>query len=116
MGLRHKFKSSAAPPQPESITYHDSDAAMRKVTFAASDGTMLFLNYAYLVSGTYAPEEDAITLNFTTHVVTLKGHRLAGLFDSLTTQAPRQIAAVEERYAATIETESVVTHIAVEVL
>lgn len=112
MSLRYKFRDSATPAKAESITYHDVDANTRYVCFVRGDGTKLFLNYAHLTSGAFMPEENSIRLAFATHAVELRGRNLAPLFDSFALHRPRQVATVDERYAATEdEKNSVVTRI-----
>jgi hypothetical protein len=62
----------------------------------------------------YSPDEGTITLTFTPLIITLKGHRLSSLFDSLAAQSRRHITTVEERYAAVENSESFITHITVQ--
>jgi hypothetical protein len=71
---------------------------VRNVCFVLQDGRMIFLNYAYLVSGEYVPEENAITLTFTSHTVTLTGVHLEPLFYDLMGHLPRRIACTDARY------------------
>ena len=70
----------------------------RNLCFAWPDGKRKFLNYAYLVSADYSPDEDKIDLEFTTHAVVLKGLRLSTLYDALMEQLPKFICCMEARY------------------
>lgn len=74
----------------------------RNVCLAWPDGRRFFLNYAYLVAGEFQPGEETnlIRLEFTSHTVTLRGHRLHELFAALLDHRPRVIASGEARYAA----------------
>lgn len=75
----------------------------RNLCFAWLDGRRVFLNYAYLVSCDYLPDENTITLTWTTHTVTIKGFSLHILFDELMLHLPRQIVCTDPRYNATAE-------------
>lgn len=77
----------------------------RNLCFAFPDGRKLFLNYAYLVSCDYLPEDNSLTLVWTTHTVILKGFFLHILFDELMQHLPRQIACTDPRYNVTAEKE-----------
>lgn len=89
---------------------------VRNLCFIQPNGEQLFLNYAYLISGAFSPENNIITLSYTTHIITIKGHHLDVLFDSLMAQIPKQIVCVDKRYEAAIdETETVVTEIVIKV-
>ena len=58
----------------------------------------MFLNYSYLVSGEYSPEENSIILTFTSHSFILKGVNLKGLFYDVMHQVSRQIICTDVRY------------------
>lgn len=125
MSLSYKFNKAnpeAAEGEGETrqrvkeASYYVEAGPARNVCFALLDGTRLFLNYSYLISGTFSPETNTIVLTFTTHAITLKGYNLGPLFDGLTTHSLRQIVAINERYAETDEPESLVTEIAVQSL
>jgi hypothetical protein len=98
----------------ESEMLYPSGGNVRNVCFVLLDGSRVFLNYAYLVSGEYNPEENTITLAFTTHSVTLKGIRLETLFEQFMHQLNKVVACVDERYNSIQgETLPVVNHIAI---
>ncbi len=78
--------------------YYSTPGPARHLCFILPDGDRLFLNYAYLVAGAYAPKESTITLAYTTHRVTLKGHNLETLYKRLMIQDVQQIACADERY------------------
>lgn len=80
----------------------------RNLCFIQPDGRRLFLGYAYLVSGEYVPDDSAIILVFTSHTITLKGHNLETLFESLLTHEPERIVCEDERYKSTDDAESVI--------
>jgi hypothetical protein len=112
MSLNYSFNKRDTPEKTKPVTYYDTDGHTRNLCFAPSNGTKLFLSYAYLISGELSPEEGTIT--FTTHIITLKGHRLSSPFDSLAAQSRCRITTVEERYAAVENSESFITHITVQ--
>ena len=120
MSLKYSFnKGSADPdpaPAPKSIIHHESDGHAQHLCLVMPQGPRTFLNYAFLIAGEYAPEKSTITLTFTAHSVTLQGHRLESLFNDLAAQKPKEITAIEERYAATTGTAPHVTNITVKAL
>jgi hypothetical protein len=94
--------------------FYPSSGSVRNVCFVFLDGKRLFLNYAYLVSGEYNPEENMILLAFTTHAVALKGIRLETLYNQFIQQLNKIVACVDERYNDLQgETSSVVNHIVI---
>jgi hypothetical protein len=117
MSLNYSFNKRETLSEKKSLTYYDTYGHARNVCFVQASGTTLFLNYTYLISGEFSPEEDTITITFTTHIVTLQGHNLGPVCDSLAVQSLQHITTVDERYAATEEeTASYVTHIDVKPL
>ncbi len=94
--------------------FYPSGGGVRNVCFVLLDGKRLFLNYAYLVSGEYNPDESLILLAFTTHGILLKGIRLQTLYEQFMQQLNRVVACVDERYNHLQgETAPVVNHIKV---
>ncbi len=94
------------------IELYPTGGQTRNLCFVQLDGKRMFLNYAYLISGEYVPEENTITLAYTTHTVMLKGHRLESLYESLMEHQVQRISCTDKRYLATKEDgESVVTEI-----
>lgn len=92
--------------------FYESEGHTRHVCFVRLDGSRVFLNYAYLVSGAYVPDANTIVLAFTTHSVTLKGIHLEPLYYQLMKQANKQIVCTDERYNDVQEDNaSIVNHI-----
>jgi hypothetical protein len=91
--------------------FYPRESHARNICFALSDGRKTFLNYSYLVSGEYVPEENTITLVFTSHLVTLRGVNLEPLFMELMQHLPRIITCTESRYASLEEGKTLVTTI-----
>lgn len=87
----------------ESISNYAAPGNVRNITFIWQDGKKQSLNYSYLVSCEYLPDDNAITILFTTHNVILKGVKLSGLFDALVAQLPETITCFDARYNATVE-------------
>lgn len=96
---KSKFNSASAPARPEPIAYHRGESHARNLALVMDSGERLFLAYAYLVSGTFAPDAGTVTLTFTTHTVNLRGRNLSALFDALAAHTPARITALKERYA-----------------
>lgn len=85
----------------ENIIYFDENyIGIRNVCFVLLDGKQIFLNYNYLVSGEYLPEENKITLQFTTSTITLQGYNLEKLFQGFMQHSPKTVAVTDERYSA----------------
>jgi len=106
MSLKDRFANHsdtpAEQPQPEeqkSVELYDTAGHARNICFVQADGSMTFLNYAYLVSGQYNPETSVITLGFTTHTVSLNGYDLGELYVKLQNQQIRRITATGSRYS-----------------
>lgn len=90
-----------ATPVPDvNATHYLVPGNVRPICFAWQDGERLILNYAYLVSVHFLPDDNCMTLSFTTHKMVLKGLRLDILFIGLMDQLPRIITCTDERYAA----------------
>ena len=94
---------SAIIPKEDSYTIHGNT---RNVCFVSLDGNRMFLNYSYLVSGEYVPEDNIIVLGFTSHTLTLKGIHLEPLFYEFMQHLPRQILCVDDRYNVVSEKDS----------
>ncbi len=77
----------------------------RFVCFGMPDGRRLFLNYSYLVSGEYNPEDDTIQLVFSSHLVVLIGTRLESLYFSLMHQTAMLVVCFEPRYKVLEESD-----------
>lgn len=85
---------------------YPSNSNVRNVNFVLLDGNMIFLNYAYLVSGRYLVADNKIVLAFTYDKITLLGVFLRPLYFDLMLHIPRQIVAQDARYNATAEKDT----------
>lgn len=93
-------KDGAEKPEKEDIVLYETEGHARNICFVLADGKQVFLNYAYLISGDYFPEENRIMLVFSSHKVTLEGYNLDLLFKELIDHVPRSIKCVGKRYNA----------------
>ncbi len=92
------------PKEDENITYFDTNyTGIRNVCFVLLDSKQIFMNYNYLVSGEYLPEENKITLQFTTSTITLQGYNLEKLFQDFMQHLPKVIVVMDERYRNILE-------------
>lgn len=82
----------------KSIEQYKSAGTTRNLCFVQPNNKAIFLNYAYLISGEFDPDASAIILTYTTHVVTVRGSNLEGLFENLMHQSARVIACTDKRY------------------
>jgi len=80
------------------IDYYQNYHPTRNICFIQRNGQQIFLNYSYLVSCEYIPDQNTIIASFTTHTVTLTGLFLEELFRDLMQYIPRVINSVDERY------------------
>lgn len=93
--------NSDSTKQDENELFYQSSGYARNICFVWSNEKRLFLNYAYLVSGEFNPNEEKniITLIFSSHTVSLYGYNLETLFTALMDHLPRLIIEVDSRYA-----------------
>lgn len=99
--LKDNYSAEEEPSEEETNLeneLYDSASHSRNICFVLADGKSLFLNYAYLISCEYTPEENKIDIIFTTHSIELKGIRLESLFQGLFFHAIKKIVGVEKRY------------------
>lgn len=77
----------------------------RNLLFVLANGDEKFFNYSYLIAADYIKSEGCIRLEFTTHVVTLKGLQLESLFSALFEHRVRMIVCRDARYNVLEENE-----------
>lgn len=93
--------------QDENITYFDERyTGVRNVCFVLLNGKHMFLNYNYLISGEYFPEENRITLQFTTNTVTLEGYNLKPLYQSFIEHSPKIVIRIDGRYENILQSDN----------
>jgi hypothetical protein len=98
----------------ETLSQFEPSQYVRNLRFVWPDGQQKFLNYAYLVSGEFLPDQSSIHLIFTSEVIVIEGIRLVQLFDDLLEHKPKQIICINDRYTALQdESHPVVTKISV---
>ncbi|MBE7172477.1 MAG: hypothetical protein INR73_17965 [Williamsia sp.] len=90
--------------------FYPEESHARNICFVWQSGKRLFLNYSYLISGEYLPEERTLTLAFTTQTFILKGVNLENLFYEVMNHAVRQIVCADERYNLVGEDEKFVVN------
>lgn len=105
MSLKDRFANHsdtpAEQPQPEeqkSVELYDTAGHARNICFVQADGSMTFLNYAYLVEASCNSEKKLIELVFTTHLISLHGTNLSGLFEQLFKHSVYRIIEKNDRY------------------
>lgn len=119
MSLKYKFEGNnekepekkddeILPVDENAIELFDTVSSVRNVCFIETNGKETFLNYSYLVSGEFSPDESCITLVFTTHTVKLKGSRLKELHESFMNHQPKKLCAIAKRYAETLKTDKAI--------
>lgn len=74
-------------------------SSIRNVCFVWQDGRRKFLNYAYLVSAEYMPDDSIIELTFTSTKISLKGIKLDILHEKLLFHLPITIICQDLRYS-----------------
>lgn len=89
----------------ESMESYTTPSGARNICFGWPDGKRLFLNYSYLVSGEYAPEQNEIFLQFTSHHVMIAGARLEILYDSIMHQMAKLVSSRDTRYETFDDTD-----------
>ncbi len=105
MSLKDRFANHsdtpAEQPQPEeqkSVELYDSPGHARNICFVQADGSMTFLNYAYLVCVMFSSSENIIQLDFTSKSVTISGRNLEKIIHELDEQKIRNIRESDQRY------------------
>ncbi|REJ81693.1 MAG: hypothetical protein DWQ44_11235 [Bacteroidetes bacterium] len=91
-------KIESVDPNSNLIGIHGEPGNARNICFILADGKWFFLNYAYLISGEYIPDDNRIILMFTSHIVELKGIFLENLFQELMNNLTKIIRVVDKRY------------------
>ena len=109
-------KPETAATTNEAGTFYEEPGHARNLCLVWIDGKRQFINYAYLVGGTFIPggEKNEITLNFTAYQVKLSGYNLETIFIALLGHLPRQVVQTEARYMqAGDKTTGIVTNMEV---
>ncbi len=77
---------------------YEAAGNVRNVCFVQPDGKMIFLNYAYLISGEINPEKTEIILSFTSHVIYLFGINLEMIYFDFMKNLPLHLSSTDRRY------------------
>jgi len=105
MSLKDRFTnlSETKDEQPQSeeqksVELYDTPGHARNICFVHANGEAEFLNYAYLVSCKFVPNDSLIRMVFTTCSVEIKGQNLRDLFKGIFNQTVQSVSVIEERY------------------
>ncbi|MCR8561043.1 hypothetical protein KXD93_25525 [Mucilaginibacter sp. BJC16-A38] len=79
---------------------------VRNLCFVWPDGRMKFLNYAYLISAEYRPNDGTIVMVYTTDTVMMVGSGLRELFLKFLSHLPMKVECADPRYNLTDEHDS----------
>ncbi len=96
-------KSSSLEGEKMSNDNFDIYTHIRNLCLIWPDNKKKFLNFSYMVSGDYNPDDGSIILLFTTNSVLIKGSNLEGLFEALINHLPKRITCTEGRYKLTVD-------------
>lgn len=110
--LKYNFgqRASNAPPDENiAVAYHETARAPHMLCFISASGNRLVLNYSHLISLAFLPQSGKISLDFSSHLVTLEGNGLHDLFNALAAYQPKFIRETATRYAGLGESGPVVT-------
>jgi hypothetical protein len=109
-----KREEKTMPAAEKGIERYDTVGQVRNICFVELSGKQTFLNYAYLASAEFTPEENKIVLFFTSHTVLLKGTEMEELFEDLKTHNLKLIKCVDKRYEETLpKSKASVTEISI---
>ena len=101
-------------PEEKTIERYNTEGSTRTLCFIQADDKSIFLNYSYLVSGEFDPNESAIKLTYTSHLITIKGSNLDSLYEEIMYQIARIISVTDKRYAETVDGEKpVITEVSI---
>ncbi len=90
--------------------YYPAAGNIRNLAFAWPDGRMQFFNYSYLITCAFKKEDGSLLMEFSTHLVELKGQRLEALFHEIMAQANKLIHCTDKRYQELEESDKPVVH------
>ncbi|MBS1585513.1 MAG: hypothetical protein JSS82_08185 [Bacteroidetes bacterium] len=90
---------------------HDDRLVTRYITFICKDGSVMSLNYPYVVKCESNPERTKIVVTFTTEEVTLEGQFLESLHLGIICNTVKVIQCMDGRYNALSEANTVVNDI-----
>lgn len=96
------------PDTEQNIERYDTTGQVRNVCFIELSGKQTFLNYTYLTSAEFTPEDNKIVLYFTSHTITLKGNTLIELFEDLKTYNVKLIKCIDKRYVETLSNDKAI--------
>jgi len=103
----HQYTGKQNDADDNGIAKFEKDyTGVRNVCFVLLDGKHIFVNYSYLVAGEFLPEENKITLHFTTHVISLQGRSLETLYQDFMQHMPKMIIATNDRYSSLAQKDS----------
>lgn len=100
------YKENNPTNKPDSEANDDNYPSFgnaRHIAFIWPENKVQSFNYSYLVTQSYDAAQNAIEMEFTTHVVTIKGVRLDELFYELMGQTPKYIRITDKRYNETAD-------------
>lgn len=105
MSLKDRFANHsdtpAEQPQPEeqkSVELYDTPGHARNICFVQADGSMTFLNYAYLVCGEFNSNTGEVKLGFTTHLIIINGEKLDALYSLFLDHSIKSVRCINLRY------------------
>lgn len=79
-----QMRENSQSVDPESQTPDLTDnGPIRNICFVLEDGSMTFLNYGYLISGSLNESKIKLDISYTTHEVEIYGSNLEKLFNKL---------------------------------
>jgi hypothetical protein len=104
-------KTSNTAPQGDNVQNSDTPTSVRNLCFEWPNGNMKFLNYTYLVTCEFYPDQSQILIVFTSDTISIVGSGLATLFEELLNHIPKRIICINPRYAQTDDSEVVITSI-----
>lgn len=104
-GLRDVSQEHSISTQQGNIEKYRKASRVRNICFVQPNGRSLFLNYSYMISGEFLPDESAVNMVFTTHDIVLRGFNLKDFFENLMMHLPRKIVAINPRYSSMTDKE-----------
>lgn len=114
--LENKQSAVTEQDQTNTSTEYAGDGHGRYLCFVWEDMKAQTLNYSYMVSTLFDPQENTIMLWFTTHKVKLQGVMLENLFYQIMRQVPRIITCSPARYNMLEGSASIVNSIDIQEL
>lgn len=100
---KEKSADGTSMPENSHVEKYTEGGHLRYIIFDDHNGMQLTQYYSYLVNIHFEAPKNEIRLEFSDHIVTLKGQNFAPLFEELSAQLIRKLKPFDKRYGALMD-------------